>query len=169
MSDRRIYSEVEAERILNAFPPDKLDELLKLARHAKDNPEIIRNHESIPLPAGWAYGLYANCIIARYQDGEQERKAFFMPQIWIEFQNSDIITAKKSIGKRLALGYCSCGKSMPLIKVLLWATDLIEHKWFLSPFSKTLGYTVGAFIGLWILVRPIHKYSLIFNRHPDCL
>lgn len=164
-----VYCRNVAERILDSFPSGKIEELLKLATRAKQDPAIIGNHKRVLLPEGWEYALYGNCIIARYQDGEQERETFFLPQIWIEFQLADTIEAKKSVEQRLALGYCSCGKSMPLARAILWATDQINHKGVFRLFFKSIGYTVHTLLGLWVLVRPMHRYSLMFNRHPDCL
>lgn len=167
--NQHVYSEREAQRILDAFPHDKLNDLVKLAERAKEDGRVIENYKEIVLPEGWAYGLYTNCIIARYQDGEQERKEFFLPQIWIEFLDADTIVAKKSVETRLALGFCSCGKPMPVIQGLLWANDMIEQKGILATHSRIAGYATALFFALWIRVRPIHQYSLAFNRHPHCL
>ncbi len=164
-----LYSKAEAERVLSSFPSDMLSELLKLAERAKTDQSVIKNHERITLPEGWAYVLYGNCVLARYQDGEQERKAFFVPQIYIEFAYTESIEAKKSVLERLPLGYCSCGKVMPLAQKLLWASDMAELKGIRNLHYRVVGYTVGFFIGLWIWLRPIHQYSLMFNRHPSCL
>ncbi len=164
-----VYSADEAQRILHAFPSGKLNELLKLAAQAKYDPQTIKSHERILLPEGWEYEVYGNCIIARYQDGEQERRAFFAPQILIEFEYTDTIEAKKSVVQRFALGYCSCGKRMPFVQGLLWAIDMAELKGIRHLPARGLGYTVGFFLALWVLVCSIHQYSLTYNRHPNCL
>ena len=164
-----MYSADEAKRILDAFPADKLDELLELAVRAKQNPQVVKSHKTIAIPDGWAYALYGNCIIARYQDGEQERKEFYLPQIYIEFIYTEKIEAKKSVEIRLALGYCSCGRRMPVVQGLLWAKDMTERKGILQLPARAAGYAVGLSLLAWVAVRPIHQYSLTFNRHPDCL
>ena len=167
--DKHVYDADEANAILDAFPANKLAELLELAEHAKQDPQVIESHERVILPDGWVYELCGNCILARYQDGEQERKEFYLPQIYIEFKYTDKIEAKKSVGKRLALGYCSCGKRMSVVQGLLWTNDMTEHTGILHVPSRMLGYSVAFFIGLYVWMRPIHQYSLMFNRHPDCL
>jgi hypothetical protein len=167
--DARVYREDEAKRILDAFPPETLDELLELAARGKEDEQAIINHEKITLPEGWEYQAFANCIVARYQDGEQERKEFYYPEISIDFLDTDEIEVKKSIEKRLALGYCSCGKPMPFVQRLLWANDLIERKGFKEFPARLTGYAVILSLLVWAKVRPVHQWSLAFNLHPECL
>ena len=164
-----VYSADEAKRVLDTFPSDKLSELLKLAKRAKLDPQVVESHETVSLPEGWVYELCGNCIFARYQDGEQERKEFYSPQIYIEFMFTGKIEAKKSIVKRPALGYCSCGKRMPVVQGLLWAGDMIDRKGFSQFPARAVGYIVSLPLAVWVMLRPIQQYSLMFNRHPKCL
>lgn len=168
--ESHVYSEDEAKRILDEFPQAKIDELLDLARRAKCDFKSIDESPYRPiLPAGWECALYDNCIIARYQDGEQDRKPFFVPQIWIEFKFAHTIEAKKTILPRLALGYCSCGKPIPILQKMLWATDMVSQKGLFHLPHRMVGNTVGIALALWVLAHPVHQYSLVFNRHPECL
>ena len=121
--DQHLYTKQEAEIVLKSFPPTNLDELVTLAKRAKSNSGVITDHERIDLPDGWAYQMYGNAILVRYLDGEQERKPFFVPSIRIEFEYADSIEPEKSVFERLTLGFCSCGKSMPFIRLLLVASD----------------------------------------------
>jgi hypothetical protein len=169
MEMEHVYSKDEAQRIVDAFPADKLAALITLATNAQQNSASIRSHMPIVLPDGWVYQIFGNCVIAAYQDGDQERKAFFVPRIWIDFKYVDRIEANKSVEERLALGYCSCGKRMPFAQALLWATDMVEHKGFWSLPSKAIGYTVGFFLGIYLNFSGKQQMSLQFNRHYTCL
>ena len=164
-----VYSKDEAQRIAEAFPADKLDELIELATSFKSDLTLIGEHKPISMPEGWVYQVYGNCIILTYQDGDQEREKYFVPRIWIEFDNVVEIEVKKYVNERLALGYCSCGKQMPLLKALLWATDMVERKSFWSLPSKAIGYTAGLFLGIYLSFSVKQQMSLQFNRHWSCL
>ncbi len=163
------YSRDDAECVLDAFPEEKLNELCALAANIERNPILARTHSAISLPEGWAYAAFSNCIVAAYQDGDQERKEFFVPQIVIQFLYVSKMTITKTVFRRFALGYCSCGKPMPLARTLLWAADMIGRKDFWSLPSKAIGYVVGFTLGLWLKMSSVQQYSLLFNRHPDCL
>lgn len=168
--EQHVYSEAEAKRILDEFPPAKLSELLVLAWRAKrDHKSIDWERDRPSLPEGWNCALFGNCIIARYRDGEQERKMFFVPSVYIEFEYGSAVEADKSVLTRFALGHCSCGKPIPMLQKLLWATDMVERKGLLYLPHRILGGMVGIAIGLWLLAHPIHQYSLAYNRHPECL
>jgi hypothetical protein len=165
-----VYSRDEAERIVDAFPVEKLDELIKLAIKAKSDPTpSINLRETILMPEGWVYQIFDNCVIATYSDGDQERNEFFVPRIWIEFAYVDKIEAEKSVQKRLALGYCSCGKRMPFVQAILLATDMVEHEGFWSLPSKALGYSMGFILGIYLTFSAKQQMSLQFNRHWSCL
>ena len=161
-----IYSEAQAYFALDQFPRKTLDELISLAKAAKLSGGNFKSLPKVTLPEGWAYQIFGNCIIARCQDGEQERKAFFVPEILIEFECVEKVEAKESVEKRLALGYCSCGRPIHFLQDLLSASDKIESKnWF----RRALGHIQGFFLALRLKLNPVHMFSLQFNRHPDCL
>lgn len=168
--EQHVYSEAEAQRILDEFPQAKLRELLVLAWRAKrDFKSVDRDRDRPSLPEGWDCAMYANCIIVRYQDGQQERKRFFVPNIFIEFEFASAIEARKSVLTRYEIGYCSCGKPIPMLQKMLWAADMIDRKGVLCFPHRALGYTAGATLVLWAYLRPVHWFSLGLNRHPECL
>ena len=164
-----VYSKDEAQRIVDAFPSDKLDELTALATSVKNDPALVLSHTPISLPDGWEYQVFGNAIAAAYQDGEQERKTFFIPHIFIEFWDIGKIEAKKSIIERFAIGYCSCGKRMPFFQACLWATDMVERQGFWSLPSKAIGYPVGMILAMWLLFDQKQQWSMVCNRHYTCL
>ena len=165
---QKLYSELEANHILNQFPQEIIAEFLTLASRFKSKPSLV-GEEHVYVPEGWAYNIFGNCIVIRYQDGEQERKEFFVPEIRIDFLHTDVIEAKKSIMKRLALGYCSCGKRMPTIQALLYVADLIERKGILNLPFRIFGHILSIPFSIWIFMRPEHQLSIMYNRHPKCL
>ncbi len=165
----RVYLEGEAQRLVDAFPAEKLNELLSLAKQAQLDSTVIGSHTRVSMPDGWVYGMYTNCILVAYQDGEQERKAFFVPRIAIHFLFVDEVKAEKSVLKRLPLGYCSCGKPMLFLQMTLWAHDMIERKGPWSYLSKTIGYVAGFFLGIHWYFSGKQQLSLQFNRHWSCL
>lgn len=166
---QRLYLHSQAQEILDSFPPNKLDDLISLAKAIRLDNRLIPNHTRIILPKGWYYEVCPNCIIVRYQDGEQVRKEFYVPDITITFLYVEEIKVVKSLLKRLPLGYCSCGEKMRLLSALLWATDLAEQKGWINAPKRFLGFTIAFVLILWIRTHRIHEYSLIYNRHPKCL
>ncbi|MDO8516429.1 MAG: hypothetical protein Q7S28_04205, partial [bacterium] len=171
MTANKVYPREEAERILNEFPQAKLDELLGLAEQAERSKEalqIVYRQKHIDLPEGWRYEINGNCIVARYLDGEQGRQAFFVPQIWINYVryvNETNPRVTKSIFERLPLGFCGCGKPMRYVQLLIKAMDMIELKGLRHLPIKVCGCALGMLLLVWLRVRPIHQYSLLFNRH----
>ncbi len=164
-----VYCMDEAEQIVDAFPASKLAELIEIATSFKRDPALIGEHKQISMPEGWIYNVFANCIIVAYQDGDQERKAYFVPRISIEFNYIDEIVVKKYVSERHALGNCSCGKKMPFVQTALWATNMIERKGILSLPSKVIGYTTGFCLGIYLNFSQKQQLSLMFNRHWSCL
>src|SRR4051812_14700577 len=127
--ESHVSSRAEAERILYAFPPESLEDLCAIAEIARlneeESPLLRRKVETTRLPYGWAAAMGGNCIIIRYEDGKQERQAFHVPEICIEFRYMDPdadqnkVCIKKSVIERHPLGVCTCGKPIPFAQMIL--------------------------------------------------
>lgn len=165
---RHVSSPEEAQKILEEFCAEHLIVLTTRAELARHDWYAARELGPPALPEGWFTGFSGNSIFARYQDGKQERQTFYVPSIYIDFElnEGESLCPKVEVITRRALGYCSCGRRMPLAQLLLRAHDMVESKQWLSRLG---GRILGFAVGMWVSMSPAHQDSLIFNCHPKCL
>jgi len=159
---QKVKTKEGAERVLTDFPEKILNEIVLAVNISKKALGEYVDH--MTLPSDWYCALYGNCLTLRYKDGEQEEERFYVPCIDIYFEPE--LDVKRSIMERYPLGFCSCGKAVPVLQHILRVSKGLESKnifvWLLA--------NVDAFI-LWCRLRifPVHQYSILYNKHPKCL
>lgn len=162
MDTAKIKNKKIAEKMLADFSENTLQNLVKILIERKE--DFREDIVGWLYSSEWDYALFANCLSIHYGDGEQERKAFYVPSIDIYFDPR--LDIKREVIKRLPLGFCSCGKPIPIIQHLLSVNDGLESKCMARRFIARINSAI-----LWIRLRinSKHLLALQFNRHPSCL
>ena len=153
----------DAQRVLNEFPEELLWEIIMLANSFR-NSDLRNWPDHIKLPDGWNHSACQNAILLRYEDGEQEKTEFFVPAISIFFLDGTKII--REVITRLQFGFCSCGKPIKIIRQLLRANDNLESEHWPD---RMIGVIQRIFLKIKLTCFPIHQWSLLFNRHLNCL
>jgi len=162
MDVKKIRDKAAAEKKLAEFSENTLQALVKILIERKEDfrEEIAQWMHS----STWCYAVYANCMSIHYGDGEQERKSFYVPSIDICFDPK--LDIRREVIERLPLGFCSCGKPIPIAQHLLSVSDGLESKCMARRFIARINSLI---LSCRIKFSSKNQLALLYNRHPSCL
>lgn len=171
MEKNRFYDEEQAQKKLDE-DSSKIEKVLlpyvqKCFGHSFSDilNEKDANDIQISLPEGWVLNVSSNAFLVRIGDGENEEKAFFAADIFVDFEYSDEINFSKSIIKRYPLGYCNCGNK---IKPLMYLLS-IQKQYEKGGINKFLASVRSKFSNIKLKMYPYWELQLNYNMCEKCL